>query len=102
VDTDGSIWFFTDDLLIPASDEQHRAQLFYANTTDMVYLSVSGKGSVISDEATIKKIRQNAHTKPGAAATQRLIRIKPLSAFYWSARTGILSPILREGTGTTG
>ncbi|MET0634888.1 MAG: pyridoxamine 5'-phosphate oxidase family protein [Chitinophagaceae bacterium] len=96
VETDGSIWFFTQGKLLVRTEDPHRAQLFYANTRDMVYLSVSGKGQVIPDREVVRQIMDKTGTITSKGIDQVLICVVPTSAFYWNARSGVVTPILRD------
>lgn len=96
VDADGSILLFIDRNMIDPGDGTHAAQLFYANGSDMEYLSISGTGEQVTDSAMIRRQHEMHGSDEGIRPDDLLIRIRPESAFSWNTRTGALTPIMKK------
>jgi hypothetical protein len=95
VEPDGSILFFVDPSMVAGGEGTHRAQLFYPNTRDMIYLSVTGNGELVDDPAVISKWRSKQSGSGTIPDSDLLIRVKPVSAFCWNTKTGALDPLVQ-------
>lgn len=101
LETDGKIWFFTRSCAAKKEESRCRAQLFYGNSTNTEYLSISGDGEVIADPDLLERFEQKLLDEEHpflTAADRMLICVNPTKAYSWDMRRGKMVSLLDEET----
>jgi general stress protein 26 len=102
VDEDGNIWFLS---LLDSEHNSNIAKdpqvhLLYSHPSNMEYLSVYGKASIVSD----KKIIETFHTaiddswfRDADKSKYSAIKIVPKEAYFWDSSGNTLNKLFKRG-----
>lgn len=94
---DGGLWFFTraDSAKVGEVEEEGQVNLTYENSQETVYVSLSGKATLVQDRQQIEKLWKEELTAwfpEGLKDPQlALLRVDVCRWTYWNAQTGVMS-----------
>ena len=106
VDDDGSLWFFSGKSSNKNEDIQkdNRVQLFYYNKGSSEYLSVYGEAMIVDDRKEVERLWspmvKTWFTEGKDDPDLKLIKVKPLEAYYWDTKHNKMIAGLKILTGS--
>lgn len=97
---DGQLWFFcdADSAKVYEIEREHHVNIAYADRDDSRYVSVSGRASVVRDEAKVGELWSPVHKAwfPNGPddPNLRLLRVDVDQAEYWDAPSSTMTRII--------
>ncbi|MDT0641472.1 pyridoxamine 5'-phosphate oxidase family protein [Zunongwangia sp. F363] len=107
VDGNGNIWFLSsmasDHNADIAKDDE--VQLLYSNTSDMEFISIFGKASIVTDKETLEDFYSkvddawfSGSDDPNLSA----IKVRPQEAYYWDSKQNKYITLFKMGLAALG